>query len=236
MARRPQVGTPEGDEKQLAILDAAAAVFMRSGFTGTSLDDISDSYGATKGIIYYHFRNKTTLFFAVQRRAMDLTRMAIEATALEGGPARERLYRMSVAHSLLMMEHLDYLRVAGQGVEFHLSARTTAEERKELAQILELRDRNERLYVEVVQQGVENGEFRRVDPRIAVKALLGALNWTSRWYQPRKGETRADREKLAEEIAQFAVHAFLPERVLKAVLPGGRARRASRPASQETGK
>ena len=210
-------GTPEGEEKQNAILDAAASVFMRLGFAGTSLDDVSDNYGATKGIIYYHFRNKTTLFFSIQRRAMEMTRRAIEPAATGPGAARAKLHTMAFSHALLLMERLDYLRVAAQGVEFHLSSRTTAEEREEITRITQLRDRNEEFYVSVVSQGIDAGEFRRCNPKIAVKAMLGALNWTSRWYHPRAGETRADRELLAEELAQFAVHAFLPERILKSV-------------------
>ncbi len=216
MGRKKQIGTPVGDEKQLGILDAAAAVFMKLGFAGASLDDVSDNYGgASKGIIYYHFRSKTSLFFAVQRRAMELTREAIAGIATGPGPARERLERMAVAHTLLMMEHLDYLRVAAQGLEMHLSGRTTEDERREIASITALRDGNEKLYLGVLNEGVKTGEFRRVNARVAVKPLLGALNWTSRWYHPRDGETSADRKKLAEEIGRFAVHAFLPERVLK---------------------
>jgi AcrR family transcriptional regulator len=228
MARKSQQGTPEGEEKQTAILDAAASVFMRLGFAGTSLDDISDNYGATKGIIYYHFRNKTTLFFSIQRRAMEMTREAIEGAAQGPGTARERLQKMAFGHALLLMERLNYLRVAAQGVEFHLSSRTTAEEREEIARITELRARNEKLYLDVVVEGIEAGEFRRCDPKISVKALLGSLNWTSRWYQPRPGETRAERERLAEELAQFAVHAFLPERILKSVATSATAGRSAR--------
>jgi AcrR family transcriptional regulator len=205
MGRKRQIGTPEGDEKQLAILDAAASVFMKLGFAATSLDDISDSYGATKGIIYYHFRSKTTLFFAVQRRAMELTRAAIEPAATSDGPARQRLEAMAVSHSLLMMEHLDYLRVAAQGLELQLSGRTTEEERAEIKRITTLRDGNERLYLQVLEEGVASGEFRDMDVRIVVKALLGSLNWTSRWYQPRKSETKKNRQEIAAEIARYAV-------------------------------
>lgn len=218
MGRKKEIGTPAGDEKQQGILDAAAAVFMKQGFAATSLDDISDNYGgASKGIIYYHFRSKTNLFFAVQRRAMELTRHAIAGIATGGGSPRVRLEQMSVAHTLLMMEHLDYLRVAAQGVEMQLGSRTTEEERREIASVIALRDSNEKLYLDVIQAGVTSGDFRKVDPRIAVKPLLGALNWTSRWYHPREGETPAQRLMLAEEIGRFAIHAFLPERALKVV-------------------
>lgn len=197
------------NDKHDAILDAAARVFMSQGFAGTSLDDISDAYGATKGLIYYHFRSKSALFFAVQRRAMELTREAIEPHAAMPGTAAARLKAMAHAHSLLMMRRLPYLRVAGQGLELHLSGRTTREERAELDAITALRDANERLYIDVIADGVRAGEFRSVDPRLMVKPLLGALNWTSRWYQPRPGETPADQEALAEQLALFALNALL---------------------------
>jgi len=218
LAKKREIGTPVGDEKQQGILDAAAAVFMKQGFAGTSLDDVSDNYGgASKGIIYYHFRSKMHLFFAVQRRAMELTREAIYCVATGPGTARERLERMAVSHTLLMMKHLSYLRVAAQGVEFQLGSRTTEDERKEIAHVTALRDANEKLYLDVLTAGILTGEFRRVDARIAVKPLLGALNWTSRWYHPREDEKPDDQMKLAEEIGRFAVHAFLPERMLKVV-------------------
>jgi AcrR family transcriptional regulator len=212
MARKRLVGTPEGDEKQLAILDAAASVFMKLGFAAASLDDISEHYGATKGIIYYHFRSKTSLFFAVQRRAMELTRAAIEPAAKDSGSPRERLEQMAFAHTLLMMEHLDYLRVAAQGLELHLGGRTTEEERKALKEITVLRDNNEKLYLQVLEEGMRAGVFRQMDIRLVVKPLLGALNWTSRWYQPRQGETRASREVIAAEIARYVVQGVLPTR------------------------
>lgn len=213
MGRPSLVGTPEGDEKVQGILDAAAAVFMRLGFAATSLDDISDQYGATKGTLYYHFRSKTALFFAVQRRAMEMTRDAIAPPARAAAPAAERLYEMALAHTLLMMEHLDYLRVAAQGLEMQLGGRTTEEERTEMKRIVALRDRNERLYVKVMEEGIAGGELRPVDARITVKPLLGALNWTSRWYQPRTKETHEDRVAIAAEVARYAVLGLVqPER------------------------
>lgn len=214
------------DDKRLAILDAAASVFMNLGFAAASLDDISNALGATKGMLYYHFRSKSSLFFAVQRRAMELTRAAIEPHARSGATARDRLEAMAIAHSRLMMEELSYLRVAGQGLELHLSGRTSRHERAEMDTITELRDSNERLYVDVIADGVARGEFRVVEPRIAVKPLLGALNWTSRWYQPRDNETSAHRAELAAEIARFAVHAFLPAMRSELVAGGAAAGRA----------
>jgi AcrR family transcriptional regulator len=199
---------PPGD-KPLAILDAAASVFMELGFSAASVDDISEAYGATKGIVYYHYRNKSALFFAVQRRAMELTREAIEPHARADTKPSEKLYNMAFAHTMLMMRQLSYLRVAAQGLELHLSGRTSAKERAEMQAITDLRDGNELLYVQVIEEGIRRGEFRAADLRLSVKPLLGALNWTSRWYRPRPRETEKDRERIAAEVAAFAAHAFL---------------------------
>jgi AcrR family transcriptional regulator len=196
-------------DKANAILDAAASVFMEIGFAAASVDDISEAYGATKGIIYYHFRNKSALFFAVQRRAMEMTREAIEPPALADQSAATRLYDMAYAHTMLMMSQLSYLRVAAQGLELHLTGRTSARERTELEAIMALRDSNETLYVKVIEAGVKQGEFRPLDPKLSVKPLLGALNWTSRWYRPRPKETDKDRVRIATEVASFAVQALL---------------------------
>jgi len=77
----PAAPGPGAADKPLAILDAAASLLMELGFAATSVDDISETYRATKGLVCYHYRSKSALFFAVQRRAMKLTREAIEPFA-----------------------------------------------------------------------------------------------------------------------------------------------------------
>lgn len=43
---------------QKAIVEVAAELFARQGFGATSLDDIAERLGATKGALYYHIKNK----------------------------------------------------------------------------------------------------------------------------------------------------------------------------------
>src|SRR6266700_5560035 len=43
---------------QKAIVAAAAELFARDGFGATSLDDIAEKLGVTKGALYYHIKNK----------------------------------------------------------------------------------------------------------------------------------------------------------------------------------
>src|ERR1700749_594639 len=79
------------------LLDAAAACFSKTGFSGTSIDDIADQLAATKGMVYHHYRSKTELFFDVHVCAMEMDFSAIEGAAARGVTAFERLELMAHA-------------------------------------------------------------------------------------------------------------------------------------------
>ena len=71
MLRRPRAETRE------ALLDAAARVFARQGFHGTSVEAISDAAGFSRGALYSNFKSKEELFLAlyeerIQRRRREL--------------------------------------------------------------------------------------------------------------------------------------------------------------------
>ncbi|MCJ2072198.1 TetR/AcrR family transcriptional regulator [Methylobacterium sp. J-030] len=199
----PRPDEKSGSDREVAILDAAARAFMEMGFAAASLDRVADFLDATKGTIYYYYRTKSDLFAAVNRRAMELTAEAIGPFAHAQGDPRERLWQMSFAHTLLIIQRLPYLRVAAQGLELYLSGRMTIDEQKLLKEIAALRAGNEQLYVDVIREGIATGAFRNVEPKLAAKPVLGALNWTSRWYQPRPRETVRQREAIATELATF---------------------------------
>lgn len=67
MARRTK---DEAQETRSRILDAAERVFSEKGVSRTSLEDIADAAGVTRGAIYWHFANKSDLFIAMTDRVM----------------------------------------------------------------------------------------------------------------------------------------------------------------------
>jgi AcrR family transcriptional regulator len=53
------------EERQAQILQAAAAAFARTGFAGTSMDDVAAEAGITRLIVYRHFDSKEDLYRSV---------------------------------------------------------------------------------------------------------------------------------------------------------------------------
>ncbi len=47
------------------IIDAAERIFARFGFSGTTLDEVASDAGLTKGAVYWHFKSKSDLYFAL---------------------------------------------------------------------------------------------------------------------------------------------------------------------------
>jgi len=206
MARNANTRSAESPGRVAEILDAAAAAFTQYSYDATTLDQIGDALGVSKGSIYYHYRSKADLWVAVYRRAMEMNIDAITPIARQAGVrALDRLYRMAHAHSLQVMKHLSYQRVAVQGLEAHLMGRVSEEQRASLAEVISLRDHYEELFVSVLTQAIEAGELPRQNPRLSIKPLFGAINWTTMWYQPRPGETAADRDALASRLATFVL-------------------------------
>lgn len=68
------------DERRAQLVRAAAAAFVRTGFTATSLEDVAAEAGVTKVVIYRHFESKRDLYLAalldVRARIMDRMREA----------------------------------------------------------------------------------------------------------------------------------------------------------------
>ncbi len=191
---------------QLALLDAAAKAFTTFGFAAASIDAIASQIGATKGSVYYHYRSKSELFFAVHKRAMVINlRAQLPVLQEKSLSTMAKLFNMCHRHAMAMMESLYYQRVTVQGVELHQSISTTPLEREALREVVAMRDAYEELFEHVLEQGVAEGVFAALDPSIAAKSILGSLNWTTVWYRPREGESEAAKLRIADQLALQAV-------------------------------
>ncbi len=63
-----------------SILDTAEQVFMEKGVSNTSLAQLAEAAGVTRGAIYWHFRNKADLFDAMMSRVvLPMEEMAARA-------------------------------------------------------------------------------------------------------------------------------------------------------------
>ncbi|MET1073013.1 MAG: TetR/AcrR family transcriptional regulator [Umezawaea sp.] len=187
------------------ILDAAAGAFMATGFANTTIDDIADGLGATKGLVYYHFRSKFDIFLAVYEEAMRRVRERVEPHAAGGGNGRGRLEAMAVAHLLNLMEDLAFHHIVHQAVRGEVSTALKTRQRDALVALNQLRRDYEQLFHGVVVDGVDDGSLRAADPGLATRTLLSSLNAVDTWYRKIEGQSAAEVHDLARRVVDLLV-------------------------------
>ena len=92
MARSQRVRRQPRAQTRQQVLDAAARVFARQGFHGSSVDAVSEEAGFSTGAIYSNFGSKEELFLTlyeerIQRRRRELTEAVKSAGGREAGLA-----------------------------------------------------------------------------------------------------------------------------------------------------
>ncbi|WGX96938.1 TetR/AcrR family transcriptional regulator [Nocardioides sp. L-11A] len=188
------------------ILDAAATAFSERGYAATSIDDVADVLGCTKGRIYHYYRTKGDLFIGIHHQALEWALEAVgpPAERVDLDPA-ERLRQMVHQHALHLMNRSSYMGPAQYQIEMNLASEGRNKE-AQMQKILSMRRQFEDLYLSVVKEGVAAKAFRDADVNLLVKAVLGAVNWMHAWFSPTEPkDSPAERERIAAEIAEFAV-------------------------------
>jgi AcrR family transcriptional regulator len=80
------------EETRRRILDVATELFNERGYSGTSIRDITERLGMTKGALYYHFASKDELLYAMVTPLLDAVR-AFLADVHDAGTVRAELVR-----------------------------------------------------------------------------------------------------------------------------------------------
>ena len=158
------------------ILDAAAQVFRQKGFHGASMADIAEAVQLQKASLYHHVSSKQEILLALLDRGLEILFEQISVIAKQPLPADERLRQMVQAYLRLLAENGDLSAV--------LLFEHRSLEPDQHARHIPNRDRFEALWRDAIDDGVRTGLFACPDIALAVRALMGILNWTLTWYRP----------------------------------------------------
>ena len=175
------------------VIAAAGKVFREKGFDGATVEDVAAEVGMLKGSLYTYINSKEDLLFAVVRPPADRLLELVRTLSAQEGPAVDRIRELIRAHVQVLHDFDPYAAVylheiAGLGRFSEWSSM-------------------DREYVDLVtsliEAGVQDRTLRELPaPRIAALALLGSINWMTRWY-------RNDGPLTPDDVADQLVDLFL---------------------------
>ena len=161
---------------KVQILNAAAQIIRQKGFHATSMQDIAEAVHLQKASLYHHFNSKQEILLMLLDQAVDLLAERVGPVVSQNLPADQKLREAVRCYLEAEAERRDLISV------LLLEYRSLDPEL--LSRHIPRRDRLERQWRSIVQQGIDSGIFCIPDPALAIRTLMGVLNWTVTWYRP----------------------------------------------------
>ena len=190
----------KNEARRLDILRAAARVFRRLGVSATGMREIAEEADLSPGNLYYYFKGKDEILLFCQERTLERLAAGVKAARATPGSWYGRLRSVLSSHVRAMLDELE-------GATAHLEIEALPEDMR--AAVVQKRDAYERAVRSLVAEGAKAGEFSQADPALVTRAMLGAVNWTARWYRHDGARSVAE---IAESLSDYLVRGLLPAR------------------------
>ncbi|WP_223702296.1 TetR/AcrR family transcriptional regulator [Sutcliffiella deserti] len=160
------------------ITEQSIQLFEKKGFSETSVQDIVDSIGVTKGTFYYYFSSKEELLMDIHLSYIDDMLMTQEKIVND--------HSRNCKNKLFEIIYILISKIKTQGPSarvFFREMRNLNEER--LSLIIPKRDQFRENIEKVLQEGKEKGELKsELNIPIVTFAILGVTNWSYQWFNP----------------------------------------------------
>jgi TetR/AcrR family transcriptional regulator, cholesterol catabolism regulator len=174
------------------IIGAAARVFAERGFHGATTQDIADVLGIRQASLYYYFSSKEAALELVCLKGVEGFFEAAKTIAARRESAQKRLISLIGSHLSPLVDRADFVKVFLNERQ-HLP-------RESRRRIGRWSRGLERIFEDVIKEGVAKGEFRAdLDVRLATLAILGMCNAASSWQR----KENIDVNDIAEEFARL---------------------------------
>lgn len=177
--RRSQAaeGAPgELPARYVDLVEVATRLFSEHGYERTTVRTIADEMGIKSGSLYSHIRSKEDILRRIVLGCAEAILVGVRGVITDSQTPEERLRAICRAH-------LGMIRNERREVTIYFDEWQKLDPETR-ARVVALRNEYERLLTEVIEEGVERGDFGPVDVRFAVLTLVSSLNWSYRWYDP----------------------------------------------------
>jgi AcrR family transcriptional regulator len=190
--RRPRNADPHAATR-VQILKSAAAAFRKLGYHGATVEQIAAALHMKKGNLYYYFKNKEEILFACHQYSLDRLMELLDGILQSGLSPDKQLRRLIVAFVHTILDELH-----GTALFLDLEALSAAH----LKAVIVRRDAFDHGLRRIIERGIADGHFARTDSKLESFAILGAVNWIPRWFNP---DGAASSQEIGDRFADFLI-------------------------------
>ena len=191
-SRKPRNGDSKSSTR-IDILKSAAKGFRKLGYHGATVEQIAAALHMKKGNLYYYFKNKEEILFACHQYSLDRLTLLLEEIETGDAAPDEKLRRLVSAFVHTILDELH-----GTALFLDLEALTPSH----LKAVIVRRDRFDRGVRRIIEEGVAAGLFAADDVKLITFAMMGAVNWIAKWFDP-AGEMTSN--QIGDAFADYLV-------------------------------
>lgn len=158
------------EERREQIIQAAIACFSRKGYHLTTMDDIVAESGLSKGSLYWHFKNKKDVLFSVMYWYFDQVAVSLQGIVKDIPGASQKIQVLLDMFVRIFASDQPIINVF---IDFYAESRHDEEVMKAIVSIMPGFIGQ---IAEVIQQGIDDGEFRAVDARQLAVGMMAAFD------------------------------------------------------------
>lgn len=203
IGRRRTAALRDGGEnyaqRRNEIIAAGAQVFRERGFEAASLRDVAERLGTDRASLYYYVASKNELFQLVTQRAVTEVVSVTEAVAARPVDGVTRLREVIVNMMEKYEEHYPTMFVYIQEDMNRLNP--DSHDEVWARTMLDLGRRFDAALAHILKDGIADGTLTASHPHLAMNVIIGAVNWSHRWFVPTGGSNaRALGEQMADML------------------------------------
>ena len=151
----------EREQRRNEIINAAEKFFFERGYDDVTMDEIADEAEVNKALLYYYFKNKEALFFAVDLRGVRILHELYVKCANLDVNGYTKIKSMIQSLFEFSKDYPNYFRI----YRYAGTERFQMSDNEDAKEILDLTTGIWRLMVEAILQGMKDGTIRKdVDP------------------------------------------------------------------------
>jgi AcrR family transcriptional regulator len=183
--------------RRLQILRAAGKMFRMQSFSDMKMRDIAAAADLSPANLYNYFKGKHELLFFCQDNSLDRMLAALRTARSAKASAAEKLRLVIESHLRCVLDEVE-----GSAAHLLTSQLPPSLQRPLIAK----RDRYEEGVRQLILAGIQSGEFIPCGAALATRAILGALNWSVRWFS---SEGPLTASQIAEEFSYFLIRGLM---------------------------
>jgi AcrR family transcriptional regulator len=189
------------DALRATVIEAAGQILAKDGPRGLTMRRLASALGCTTTVLYTMFGGKPGLIDAMYREGFDRLTVRMRAIPADEAPAeRLRMSALAYRENALSSPQLYQLTFGAAAPEHTPGPEATAAAEASLQPL-----------IEIVQACIDEGLFRREDPRFIAQVLTAAAHGAVSLELSHYFWTRTEAEDRYRTLTAAAARAFTPE-------------------------